>query len=111
MKRTIDLDQIRVVQAGNYKGNPRVYLEIMDTRVLYSDPRKLHQALMPRDDEAFTEEVDTEFWADMFRNRLARILAKLLIEEDPAIGEAWSTDTDRGIDYVKPRLDEDRFED
>jgi len=59
MKRTIDLDQIRVVQASNYKGNPRVYLEIMDQRVLYSSPYEL-PAHYVREDEFGREAVDTE---------------------------------------------------
>jgi len=106
VKRTIDLDQVRVVQADNYKGNPRVYLEIMDQRVLYSDPWALRDMMMPPDDEPTTERVDTDLLADMFRHGLARIFAKLLLEDDPSLAEAWSTDTDREIDYVKPRLDE-----
>ena len=48
MKRTIDLDQIRVVQANNYKGNPRVYLEIMDTRILYTEPHLLPPVRSPK---------------------------------------------------------------
>lgn len=107
MKRTIDLDQVRVVQACNYKGNPRVYLEIMDQRVLYSDPRALRAfSGVPADDTPFQEQVDTDLLADIFRRRLGRIFARLLLEDDPFLAEAWSTETDRKIDYVKPRLDE-----
>lgn len=118
MKRTIDLDQVRVVQADNYKGNSRVYLEIMDQRVMYSDP-----ATLARDQERYwnvTSEdlgpfntrytVDTDAVADSFKARLGRILYKLLMEDDPSLAESWSNDTDRDIDYVKPRLDEDRYE-
>lgn len=108
MRRTIDLDQVRVVQADNYKGNPRVYLEIMDTRVLYSDPRELRRAGYLVGDE---DEVNTDVLADMFRSALSRILARLLLEDRPDLAEAWSTETDREIDYVKPRLAEDPYED
>lgn len=117
MKRTIDLDQVRVVQADNYKGNSRVYLEIMDERVLYSDP----WAMLDNDPEYMgtyvTSEVhgthaentvDTESLTELFRFRLGRILARLLLEDDPSLAKAWSTKTDREIDYVKPRLEEDR---
>jgi hypothetical protein len=38
------------------------------------------------------------------------ILAKLLLDARPDLFGAWSTDTDREIDYVKPRLEEDRYE-
>lgn len=103
MKRTIDLDQIRVVAADNYKGSPRLYLEIMDTRVLYSDPGQVRHWLQ----DSSGAKIDTEIIADLFRFRLARILAKLLLENGPDLAEAWSTETDREIDYVKPRLDED----
>lgn len=122
MKRTIDLDQVRVVQADNYKGNSRVYLEIMDQRVLYSDPWALlgspafaHYVTSEQRGEApsnYTENtVDTGLLADMFRHRLGHILARLLLEDMPDLAGAWSTETDREIDYVKPRLDEDRYED
>jgi hypothetical protein len=117
-RRTIDLDQVRVVQADNYKGNSRVYLEILDQRVLYSDPWALarHPAFQHDvtartfGEEPFARtdhEVDTGAVADMFRQRLGRILTRLLLEDDPSLAEAWSTDTDRDIDYVKPRLAED----
>jgi hypothetical protein len=120
MKRTIDLDQVRVVQADNYKGNPRVYLEIMDERVLYSDPwamasndpEYMGHYVKSEDHGTSTEHtVDTDALADLFRFRLARIFARLLLEDDPSLGRAWSTETDREIDYVKPRLAEDRYED
>lgn len=122
MKRTIDLDQVRVVQADNYKGNSRVYLEIMDQRVLYSDPQTLagntglaHNVTSETfGDEAFTRveyTVDTDAVADMFKAALGRIFARLLLEDRPDLAEAWSAETDREIDYVKPRLDEDRYED
>jgi hypothetical protein len=118
MKRTIDLDQIRVVQADNYKGNSRVYLEIMDQRILYTDPWTLaahpllgyHVTPQVHGEEPFarTEHtVDTEGLADMFRAQLGHILARLLLEARPDLMEGWSTDTDREIDYVRPRLHED----
>lgn len=118
MKRTIDLDQVRVVQASNYKGNPRVYLEIMDTRVLYSDPQALarHPVFQydvkseTRGEEPFARveyTVDEERLADFFKAALGRIFARMLLEDMPELAEAWSTGTDREIDYVKPRLDEE----
>ncbi len=82
----------------------------MDTRVLYSDPWALRRAgFLAGDDEA--PEVNTDVLADIFRSALSRILARLLLEDRPDLAEAWSTETDREIDYVKPRLDEDRYED
>lgn len=111
MKRTIDLDQVRVVQADNYKGNPRVYLEIMDIRVLYSEPRLLPEHYLTTDEFGRRDVVDTEALADMFRARLSHILARLLLDENPGLSDSedlgvWGTSTDREIDYVKPRLDE-----
>lgn len=106
MRRTIDLDQIRVIQADNYKGNPRVYLEIMDTRVLYSSPQELaHSELsyLVADDGT----VDTEALADLFRARLAAWLADALLAGNPELLSAWSRTTDREIDYTKPRLEEE----
>jgi hypothetical protein len=121
MKRTIDLDQIRVVQADSYKGNSQVYLEIMDQRILYSDPWALarhpllkhHVKSETRGDEPFTRvehTVDTEALADMFRAQLGHILARLLQEACPDLLEGWSTGTYQEIDYVKPRLAEDPYE-
>lgn len=118
MKRTIDLDQVRVVQADNYKGNPRVYLEIMDQRVMYSDPATLARnertayAVKVTDNGPFnySYEVDTDLLADGFKARLGRILYRLLMEDDPSLAESWSDDTDRDIDYVKPRFEENRYE-
>lgn len=104
MKRTIDLDQVRVVQADNYKGNPRVYLEIMDQRVLYSSPGELPAHYVESDGT-----VDTDGLADMFRAQLGHIFARLLLESRPDLLKGWSTDTYRDIDYVKPRLEEDRY--
>ena len=111
MKRTIDLDQIRVVQANNYKGNPRVYLEIMDTRVLYTEPHLLPPGSVT-EDEWGQETVDTKALADMFRRMLGRILAQLLLDHNPGLLDSeslgvWGTSTDREIDYTKPRLEED----
>jgi hypothetical protein len=121
VKRTIDLDQVRVVQADNYKGNSRVYLEIMDQRILYTDPWALaahpllghHVTSETHGEEPFTRTehtVDTEGLADMFRAQLGHIFARLLLEARPDLMEGWSTETDREIDYVKPRLAEDRYE-
>jgi hypothetical protein len=113
MKRTLDLDQIRVVQADNYKGSPRVYLEIMDQRILYSEPGLLPEHYVT-EDEFGQPVVDTDALADFFRIQLGRILARLLLEANPGLNDSedcglWSTDTDRDIDYVKPRLEEDRY--
>jgi hypothetical protein len=120
MKRTIDLDQIRVVQAPNYQGNERVYLEILDQRILYTDPWELlrgplshHVTSQVYGEEPFTRTdhtVDTEGLADMFRAQLGHILARLLLEALPDLLEGWSTDTDREIGYVRPRLAEDPHE-
>lgn len=114
MRRTLDLDQIRVVQADNYKGNSRVYLEIMDQRILYSSPHELPSHYV-REDEFGRPAVDTNALADMFRSLLGHILAKLLLEAYPDLTDSesmgvWRTDTDREIDYVKPRLAEDPYE-
>ncbi len=107
-KRTIDLDQVRVVQADNYKGNPRVYLEVADARVLYTSPQELAA------DEGMAHYVDgdgevrTDLLADLFRHMLARMLAEGLQARYPDQLAAWGTSTDREVDYVKPRLEEDR---
>jgi hypothetical protein len=115
VKRLIDLDQVRVVAADNYKGNPRVYLEILDQRILYTDPYAL--AMDENLSHYVTEatkpfphtEVDTEGLADLFRARLGHLLADMLLADSPELLAAWSRTTDREIDYVKPRLEEDRY--
>lgn len=106
VQRTIDLDQVRVVEAANYKGNTRVYLEIMDARVLYTEPGNLPEHYLNDDGT-----VDTEALAELFRIRLASIFAGLLLSDSPDMFESmgWSESTDRDIDYIKPRLDEDRY--
>jgi hypothetical protein len=108
MKFSVDLDQVRVVQADNYKGNSRVYLEIMDTRVLYSDPWKLahdemYKYYVKTEDNPPT--VDTDSLADLFRYRLRNKLAAWLLEDED-IAMAWSTDTDREINGHKPRFEQ-----
>lgn len=114
MKRTIDLDQVRVVQADNCRGNSRVYLEIMDQRILYSSPYELPELYVTQD-QFGQPVVDTDALADLFRGFLGNILARLLLESYPGLNDSedlgvWRTDTDREIDYVKPRLEEDRYE-
>jgi hypothetical protein len=108
MRRTIDLDQVRVVQADNYKGNPRVYLEVADAQVLYSDPYQLARSESFRHCVGEDGTVNTESLADMFRFQLASMLADALLTHYPDLASAWSRNTDREIDYVKPRLEEDR---
>jgi hypothetical protein len=113
VKRTIDLDQIRVVQADNYRGNSRVYLEIMDQVILYSSPPELPEHYITTD-EFGRSVVNTDALADMFRAQLGHILARLLLDACPGLSDSedcglWSTDTDRDIDYVKPRLEEDEY--
>jgi hypothetical protein len=105
MKRIIDLDQIRVVQAANYKGNPRVYLEIMDQRVLYTEPGNLPDHYLSEDGET----VDTDALADLFRGLIGRFFGQLLLEQYPDLIRemSWSPSTDREIGYTKPRLEED----
>jgi hypothetical protein len=108
MLRTIDLDQVRVVQADNHKGNSRVYLEILDARVLYTEPGCLPAHYITRDE--FGQLVaDTEALADLFRARLGAVLAGLLMADcgDMLREMGWSTTTDRGIGYTRPRLAED----
>lgn len=105
--RTIDLDQVRVVQADNYKGNSRVYLEIMDAPVLYTEPGNLPDTYLNDDGT-----VDTEALAELFRIRLASIFAGMLLNDSPSLfirEMGWSDSTDRGIGYIKPRLEEDRY--
>src|SRR5882762_6869872 len=114
MKRTIDLDQVRVVQADDYKGNSRVYLEVMDQRILYSSPYELPAHYVSQD-EFRHPVVDTDMLAEMFRFQIGHILARLLLEACPELAGSenfgvWQTSTDREIYYVKPRLDEDPYE-
>src|SRR5690242_4438003 len=101
VQRFIDLDQVRVVQANNRKGNSRVYLEIMDQRILYSSPGQLlgNEILLHHvtEDESGRPVVDTDGLADMFRAQLGHILARLLLEARPDLLAGWSTDTDREI--------------
>jgi hypothetical protein len=117
MQRTIDLDQIRVVQADNYKGNSRVYLEIMDQRILYSSPGELPEHWVS-EDEFGDPVVDTGAVADFFRAQLGHIFARLLLESNPGLNDSedcgvWSTAPADGreIGHVKPRLAEDPYED
>jgi hypothetical protein len=113
MKRTIDLDQVRVVQADNYRGNSRVYLEIMDQRILYSSPGELPEHYVT-EDEFGRPVVDTNALAGLFRAQLGHILARLLLEACPGLCDSeqlgvWRTDTDRDISFTPPRLDEDPY--
>jgi hypothetical protein len=82
----------------------------MDQRILYSDPWALRDMMAPPGSDPATGDVDTELLTEMFRHRLGRIFARLLLEDDPSLAEAWSTNTDREIDYVKPRLAENPYD-
>jgi hypothetical protein len=84
----------------------------MDVRVFYTDPWTLKNSeqysgyvTTSEFDELI---VDTDGLAAMFRAQLGHIFAKLLLAQRPdLIDEVWTTETDREIDYVKPRLEED----
>jgi hypothetical protein len=110
MTCTLDLEQIRVVQANNYKGNPRIYLEIMDQRIFYADVHDMRRSenwsSYVTIDDFNNLVVDTESIADMFRAQLGHALAELLLKMRPELSEIFSTDTDRAIDYTKPRIEE-----
>jgi hypothetical protein len=116
MKLNFDFDQVRVVFTGNRKGNPRVYLEVLGERVLYTDPWE-----MSRDDPWFAHyvtttgvggppfthyehEVNTEELAHLFRMRLAHKMRDWLLE-DPQVAAVWSTTTDREISHTPPRIE------
>lgn len=111
MKIELDLDQIRVVHTTNYKGNDRVYLEIMDERILYANPWEMYRD--PNWKHYITIEdkggyhditVDTEGLADGFRARIAHMMRDYILQDDD-VSPVWTRDTDRGIDYTKPRLE------
>jgi hypothetical protein len=111
MHRMIDLDQVRVVQADDYKGNSRVYLEVLDERILYSSPGELaadeHMAHYVTEGPYRNLIVDTEGLASLFRARLGHLLATMLLSDSPALLSAWNRNADREIGYVKPRLAEE----
>lgn len=110
MKRTIDLDQIRVVQTVNSKGNPWVYLEIMDTRVLYASTYDLEaseefKSYVTRD-EFGQRVVDTDSLCNMFRYSVARVLRNLIVDDLTHLGDTWKNQPDREIYHNEPRMEE-----
>ena len=106
MKRTIDLDQVRVVQADNYKGNSCVYLEIMDVQVLFAYTGEI--AASNRYGYYVTDGVvDCEGMAEVFREALARHYRKVLAEEIEGLMYVFTDAPEREIDYVKPRMEEE----
>jgi hypothetical protein len=83
MKLTLELpDIIRVIAASDIKGNPLTVLLIGDAEVLYASGHE------PGGLEAV-------HWEDIFRTRLARIFANLLLEDgmDP---ETWHRESPTG---------------
>lgn len=110
MKRTIDLDQVRVVQADNYKGNSCVYVEIMDERVLYAYTSDLFNdenlQYYVKYDNYGNPEVDTDSLADLVRINLAHHFRKVLREEMSDFLKVFTDQPEREIDYTKPRLEE-----
>lgn len=85
MKLTIDLPgAVRVVETSDYKGNPLTVLLLGDTEVLYAGG---HQP----------DDLSAAAWEDIFQNRLARIFADLLLENnDGADGGTWHRESPTG---------------
>jgi hypothetical protein len=83
VKLTLELPgAVRVTETSDYKGNPLTVLLIGDTEILYAEG---HQ---PGD-------LPADAWEDVFRARLARILAGLLL--DGGIdSEIWHRDSPTG---------------
>jgi hypothetical protein len=68
MKLTLDLPgTVRVAETSDYKGNPLTVLLISDTEVLYAEGHE-------------PGGLDAGSWEDVFRTRLARIFATLLLD-------------------------------
>jgi hypothetical protein len=114
VRRTIDLDQVRVVQSANSKGNPWVYLEVMDVPLLYADVNDLARderwAPYVTREEFGGLTVDVESLADLFRLWLGRVLVTLLLKDQPSFMDVWMVRPGREVRTGKPRLEEDPLE-
>lgn len=99
-----DFDPVRVVAANNSHGNPRVYVEVLGVRILYSDPYTL------RGDPAMAcyingdGTVDTENLADLIRIRIANYLRGVVLA-DACISRTFDKSTDRDISHTPPRIE------
>jgi hypothetical protein len=83
MKLTLDLPgPVRVVATTDYKGNPLTVLLLGDIEVLHAEG---HQP----------EGMDPSAWEDVFRQRLARIFAGLLMGDDTH-DETWHRQSPTG---------------
>lgn len=75
---------VRVIETSDYKGNPLTVLLIGDTEVLYAEGRQ-------------PGELDASGWEDVFRSRLASILAGLLLDDGAGtLGEFWHRESPTG---------------
>lgn len=97
MKISLDIPTgVRVVPTSDRKGNPVTYLEIMGVPVLYASGET-------------PGGIDAECWEDIFSNRLASILGKLLLDNSNDNLKEWSTASPTGrevnhnphVDYVR----------
>lgn len=85
MRLTLDLpDAVRVVAASDVKGNPLTVVLIGGAEVLYASGHE-PGGLAP------------EHWEDVFRQRVAHIFARLLLQQAWADeDETWSTESPTG---------------
>lgn len=84
MKLTLDLPgSVRVVATTDHKGNPLTVLLLGGIEVLYAEG---HQP----------DGLDLSAWEDVFRARLARIFAGLLLDPAGAADGIWHRESPTG---------------
>ena len=81
-----ELPHTRVVKSIDHKGNPVAYLEALGIPVLYASP--------DRPGESTVDGMSLDGWEDVFRTRLAGVLADLLLAGGGLDG--WTPDSPTG---------------
>ena len=80
---------VRVGQSTDHKGNPVMVLEILGIPVRYADARS-------------SVAEHAEDWADVYRERLASVLADLVIFEDQRTVWLKNSPTGREVSPLEP---------
>lgn len=91
MRVSFDLPQMRVVESHDTKGNPVAYLEILGAKVLYANEETLRS-------------IGEDGWEEVFRYRLGRALADILLGYGGLDG--WSKDSPTGREVHTVGMDE-----
>jgi len=90
----IDINEVRglfrVGQTSDHKGNEVYVLEILGIPVLYADAHEF---------ESSHQDADT--WEEIFRDRLGRMLAKVLTEGYDGDPVRWRTESPTGREVLR----------